>query len=202
MVVKILKGIKEKEKTLIVSPDPGQIVPLISQISQVVETFNISMGYPVKRSGIFALIVKIFQAQESMKKGLYYTKDYLKVITNPYIKNITWRKRETIIRILIHKIEDSLRGRGLITGLSGQAFISLEDIINNEEIIDQVLKNINKKGVEITYEQVKEVGEYIHQVLFKQWEKIDTFQNLIASIKHLLDILIEAEFYDELSIKY
>ncbi len=88
LVREIVKTIKNLDKTVIVLPNPDQIIPLLSEITVLVEDFNISMGYPLKRSSLFSLFEFVFKAQISKRENGYYAKDYLKVIRHPFVKNL------------------------------------------------------------------------------------------------------------------
>jgi len=87
-------------------PHPDNIIPLLSEISAYVNDFNISMGYPLKRSSLYSLFEFIFNAQLSKKEGAYYAKDYLKVLRHPLVKILNLLNNETVTRVLIHKIEE------------------------------------------------------------------------------------------------
>ena len=94
LVREILKKIKNPESTVIVLPDPDTLVPLLSEIACFVKGFNVSMGYPLRRSSLYNLFESIFRAQATKKaKGtktanMYYTKDYLRVLSHPFVKNL------------------------------------------------------------------------------------------------------------------
>ena len=76
------------ENTVIVLPNPNHIIPLLSEITNTIQDFNISMGYPLKRSSLYSLFEFLFKAQISKKDGKYYTKDYLHVLRHPFVKNL------------------------------------------------------------------------------------------------------------------
>jgi len=105
----IIRDVKASEKNVIVLPDTENIVPLLSEINPVVKKYNISMGYPLKRSSLYSLLKFISQAQSSRKGDYYYTKDYLKVLQHPFVKNLRISQDEAVTRIFVHKIEEILR---------------------------------------------------------------------------------------------
>jgi len=55
LVKEILKKARELDSTVIVLPEPDNIIPLVSEISGEVEEFNVSMGYPLKRAALYSL---------------------------------------------------------------------------------------------------------------------------------------------------
>ncbi len=124
LVREILKKIKNPESTVIVLPDPDTLVPLLSEIACFVKGFNVSMGYPLRRSSLYNLFESIMRAQSTKKAQgmktaiMYYTKDYLSVLSHPFVKNFS-----PTIGALIQRIEEA-----------GNLFIRLKDIEDLKEI--------------------------------------------------------------------
>jgi ATP-dependent helicase/nuclease subunit B len=110
----ILSTFKKKDKnTAIILPDSNSLIPLISEIIQTNENdFNITMGYPLKRTALFNLVKYIFSLQKTKKtdkKGnLYYIKDYLNLIQHPWIKTIKPREGGEPFSALINQLEATL----------------------------------------------------------------------------------------------
>jgi len=189
----ILKTIKEKDKTVIVLPNPNHIIPLLSEMTSIIEDFNISMGYPLKRSSLYSLFKFIFKAQLSKKHGRYYAKDYLKVIRHPFIKNLKLGKNQTVTRILVHKIEEILTGKEE-TSISGSLFIELEDILALDELYMMTEGICDRLSIETGRRELQEILKTIHQYLFSAFEKVDTFQSFAAVLGDLLDLLVKYSF--------
>ncbi|MDO8580594.1 MAG: hypothetical protein Q7S13_03850, partial [Candidatus Omnitrophota bacterium] len=101
MVRELLKKIEHPQKAVIMLPQPDSLIPLLSEMTGVVKDFNISMGYPLKRSSVYSLFTFIFQAQLSRKDGRYYARDYLKVLRHPLIKNLQLSSAATATRMLV-----------------------------------------------------------------------------------------------------
>ena len=105
---------KEKDKnTAIVLPDSSSLIPLISEIIQTSENdFNITMGYPLKRTALFNLVKYIFSLQKTKKTDkrgtLYYLKDYLNLIQHPWIKTIKTSEEEEPFSTLVNRLEEIL----------------------------------------------------------------------------------------------
>jgi len=124
LVREILKKIKNPESTVIVLPDPDSLVPLLSEIAFYVKDFNVSMGYPLRRSSLYNLFESIFRAQATKKGHMYYTKDYLRVISHPFVKNLKALVSDPpTIGLLVQRIEET-----------GDLFIRLKDIEGLKEI--------------------------------------------------------------------
>lgn len=144
----ILSTFKEKNKnTAIVLPDSSVLIPLISEIIQTNENdFNITMGYPLKRTALFNLIKYLFSLQKTKKndkKGnLYYLKDYLNLIQHPWIKTI--KLEEETLSTLVNRLEEILVFKNRE---SSRNFFSLEEItkfFNYEEFPTEMLDLLEK----------------------------------------------------------
>ena len=127
LVREIITGITQKEKTVIVLPRPETLIPLLSEISSLVGRFNVSLGYPLKRTSLFVLFNLVSYAQSRRKNNFYYSSDYLELLRHPLVKNIKFSNNSAITRVLVHKIEKVLSGQPE-TLLGGSIFIDPYDV--------------------------------------------------------------------------
>lgn len=190
----ILKKINDMDKTLIVLPDQDTLVPLLSEITQVVQDFNVSVGYPLNRSSLYSVFELIFEAQNTRKEDQYYTKDYLKALSQPLIKNLAFcAKDSAITRVLVHKIEE------IVTGIeesviAGSLFLRLTDIENLKDVYEITTDTLLKMGIEITPQELKKIVRELHQLLFYSWENIADFSGFSISLDEFLQTLVEKSF--------
>jgi hypothetical protein len=190
----VLKKINDMDKTLIVLPDPDTFVPLLSEITRVVGDFNVSIGYPLKRSSLYSVFELIFEAQNTRKEDKYYTKDYLKALSHPLIKNLAFSVNDAAItRVLVHKLEE------IVTGIeesviAGSLFIKLTDIENLKDVYEITSDTLLKMGIEITTQELKKTFRELHQLLFYSWEKIADFSAFSTSLDGFLETLVEKSF--------
>ena len=191
----ILKKVKHFEKTVIVLPDADSLVPLLSEIANLAEEFNISMGYPLRRSGLYSLCSLVFQSQLSKKNDRYYAKDYLKTLRHPFVKNL--RLSENIpaaaTRTLIHKIEEILTGK-IPTSLPGSLFIRPEDIAGFNDLYPLTLETTGRLDIATSRKELQRALEAIHKFLFTNWERLSNFQEFAACLGGFLDVFLEKSF--------
>ena len=180
LVRQVLEKVADPENTLLVVPDPAKLPVLLSAVSPLPADFNISLGYPLQRTIVFPLFDGIFRAQENKKGGLYYSRDYLKIMTNPVIKNLSLATGSTAVRITIHKIAEALLGT-VPSPVAGKLFISLEEIISDLEIFEQaeVLSGQPK-------DKLREEIQFLHKMLFTDWQDINTLASLAAKAGELV----------------
>ncbi|HAJ57467.1 MAG TPA: hypothetical protein DCL35_06830, partial [Candidatus Omnitrophica bacterium] len=192
-----LKSIEDPEKTVIVLPDPESIVPLLSESAAFMGgPFNISMGYPVSRSSLYSLFEGLFAAQETKKPGAYYSKDYLRLLSHPLIKNLTLAHDAGVTRILIHKVEEALAGSGGAS-LGGSLFVGLGDIANEGLIYEAALAMTGHMDVRINTQDLKDILSFLHKFLFTDWEGVGTMGDFSVCLKKFLDVLLEKSFLDK-----
>lgn len=189
-VREILKQTDDLEKTVIVLPSADNIVPLVSEIASLVKHFNISMGYPLKRSSLYALLQLMFKAQNSIKNGRYYAKDYLNVLKHPFVKNLDLGVDPAMLRLLIHKIEEILIGK-IETGFSGSTFFQLKDIEELDEIYDHALKVQDAPLGGETKKQLKDVLNGLHELIFDGWREISNFEEFSCNLELVVEKLVE-----------
>ncbi|OGS21434.1 MAG: hypothetical protein A3J83_08460 [Elusimicrobia bacterium RIFOXYA2_FULL_40_6] len=187
----LLKEESNPEKTVIVLPDSGNVVPLLSEISSVVKDFNVSLGYPLRRSPLYSLFVCISSAQNTKLDNEYYTKDYLKLLSDPFAKNLALSDDPSVTRVIVHKIEE------LITGsqdniLSGRLFINPKDVETSKELAGLIADNLQSMGLTLKKEEIENIIKKLHEILFYSWEKIDNLEDFSANLEIFLNKLIDS----------
>jgi len=195
LVRELVKKIKNPHQTVIVLPDAANVIPLLSEISNFVKDFNISMGYPLNRSSVYSLFECIFKAQETLRKdetdaGAYYTKDYLKALGHPLIKNLKLSANSSLTRVLIHKIEEVLLGTEK-TALGGSLFVRLSEVETSSQLFDLSISTMKDMNIDTNWDELKGIVLRLHRILFYQWEKISNFSEFSLSLSGLLDELVD-----------
>jgi len=156
LVREVLKKIKDPNRAVIVLPNPDNIIPLLSEITKIVQDFNISLGYPLKRSSLYHLFEFVFQAQLSKKGNRYYAKDYLKALRHPFVKNMKVSTSATITRIMIHKIEEILIGKEK-SSISGSIFIGLDDVMTCDDIFMLSSEMLSRLNINCDRNEMKKI---------------------------------------------
>ncbi|MEI8012520.1 MAG: PD-(D/E)XK nuclease family protein [Candidatus Omnitrophota bacterium] len=192
----VLEEIGDKHRTVVVLPDPEALVPLLSTLSVKADDFNVSMGYPLRRGSLYLLIQAVFKAQLSMKEGRYYARDYLALIRHPFVKNLRREEGDdgaVIMRILVHKIEEVLKGR--VSGeISGRSFIALEDVVRERIVFTEVAATLSGMGIPVDEEKLILILRGMHSLFFGVWETLRDLQSFGAALAGLLDATIRRSF--------
>ena len=190
MVREVLQGIKDKEKTVVVLPQPEAVVPLLCEISSCVSEMNVSLGYPLRRSSLYVLFDLLFKVQESKKDNLYYAKDYLNLLKHPLVKNLKINSESAVTRVLVHKIEELLQGVEE-TSIGGKLFLSLDEIEDEKRVISKTVETLASMNVKVSISECSVVLGQLHRVLFKEWEDINSVNALSKKLSDFLDILVQ-----------
>lgn len=189
LVRETLKKIGRLDKTVIVLPHPDNIIPLLSEIASHVDDFNVSMGYPLKRSSLYSLFECVFKAQATKRGDEYYARDYLGVLGHPLVKNLKVLPHPSITRVLVHKIEELLVGIEK-SPLGGSLFFRLSDIHNSRDLYESALKTMKTMDIEVGWDELKGAVGQLHNLLFVLWENIDNFYQFSLSLQRFLDALV------------
>ncbi len=192
-VRQILMGIKDPGETVIVLPCPEKIIPLLSEITSEIEDFNVSMGYPLKRTPLFSLFNAIFKAQKSQKKGFYYTPDYLGLLTHPLVKNFKILPDFAATRMLVHKLEEILIGMEK-SELGGAIFASLGQIESLKELYEKTAELLDRTENPASNAQLEVALRRLHELLFYSWESVSTFNDFAKNLSAFTGFLLKYSF--------
>ena len=188
LVKEILEGITDRESTVIVLPDGDFLSTLLTAVGGQLEEFNISMGYPLKRSALYTLLTLVMEAQNRRKGDLYYTKDYLRILQHPLVKNLFFDRSQGVVRSLVAKIEEVLKGE-LLTELSGRLFLDLKDIVHDEKLLDMVVQSLQGMDVTVTSSELIKIILVIHKIFLEGFENIHCAADLSFALQGLVEFM-------------
>ena len=105
----------------VVIADPASLVPFIQGVVSRFDQdeqplpFNISLGYPLKRTPIFQLIDAMLRVRENSDGGAVRGADYLGLIRHPYIKLSGEENREEPLKRGIHELENLITSQNMVS---------------------------------------------------------------------------------------
>ncbi len=186
----ILKKTNDQENTVIVVSQSEILIPLLSEISCCLDEFNVSMGYPLKRSSLYVLFNLIFKVQESKKENKYYSKDYLNLLKHPLVKNLKLGDESEVTRVLIHKIEDFLQGTEE-SSIGGSLFLSLSEVEKEDKIYVLTSRTLSNMRINVSADDCGIVLRQLHKLFFEDWENISNFSMFSEKLRVLLNTLVD-----------
>lgn len=157
----------EPSKTVVVLTQAESLLPFLSEvISRFNIPYNVSMGYPLTRTPLYAFIETIIKLQEGRKDNKYRVKDYLALILHPYLKSILTRGIISENTYLENKISESI---------SKKVFITLEELeseFNENNILPEIHKRFIKAFEDLTtFEKLSEQLTAIFQFILKSQDR-------------------------------
>uniref|UniRef100_A0A7V0Z5V0 PD-(D/E)XK nuclease family protein n=1 Tax=candidate division WOR-3 bacterium TaxID=2052148 RepID=A0A7V0Z5V0_UNCW3 len=154
-------------KDVIVLPLADTLFPVVQHtVGFTNKEYNISMGYPISRTPVYAIIQILSELLETKQGKEYYVPSYFKFVLHPYVKNIYFENASYVTRIIFHTIEDNFMEEQ-------RRFITLDEIEDNKKIIEECLKRLKKyKNLRIDQEKIKNHLHMIHKTLVKPFEDI------------------------------
>jgi hypothetical protein len=184
------KKIKDKEDTIIIMPRSEILIPLLTEASCFLGEFNVSLGYPLRRGPVYALLELLLKAQTTRKQDKYYTKDYLNLLRHPLIKNLKLGPNSAVTRIMIHKIEELLKGQEK-SSIGGSLFLSLSQIEKEEKIYLRTAQALENMNINQSPESSKSLLKELHRLLFETWQNLSCFNDFSHNLDRLLGVLTE-----------
>jgi hypothetical protein len=181
---------ENRRETVVVLPESESLIPLLSEVAECAEEFNVSMGYPLKRSALHSLLQAVISAQATRRGNSYYAKDYLKVITHPLLKNMTALCEPAVTRVLVHKVEEILSG-GIESPISGSLFITLEEVEGCEAVYREAAATLRQMEIAIDPGELPGVLAALHEVAFAIWEGIGCMRELATALERFVGALAD-----------
>ncbi|MDH4232106.1 MAG: PD-(D/E)XK nuclease family protein [Nitrospirota bacterium] len=170
------------ENTAIVLPSAETLFPLLRQgIAGIDEdSYNISLGYPLQRTPVFAFLNNIMELITSMDGDRVYVPDYLNFVLHPYTKNIYCSGSAEITRILFHTLEEKL------TKYRTKTFVSLAEIEGDDKLFELVMNALPQVQGGMTKELLK---SHLRDIHHNTIEKLLAFRDVSAFSQKCTEVL-------------
>jgi len=179
----------KNESTVVVLPRSEMLLPFLSQAAPHLGDFNVSLGYPLKRSAFYGLLELLFKAQETRREDDYYVRDYLNLLGHPLVKNLSLSGDGAVTRVLVHRLEALFSGNEK-SSLGGRLFAGCNTIEAEEAIYMPVKETLASMGIEAHLDDLQWLLKELHALFFKNWQEVKTFGQFAERFGQLLDILV------------
>lgn len=156
-------------QTAVVLANEELLLPLMNSIPENIDTLNITMGYPLRKTSLYSFFDSVFQLHlttyrmKTARKDsdtAFYHKDILRILNHPMMK-ILWDKDEASLTEILKKISGSKRAFFTFPAIAsfcnhgdwlkerfGFLFEALAlDITRSLEVMDQLIKVLHKSFV-------------------------------------------------------
>jgi ATP-dependent helicase/nuclease subunit B len=167
----------------LVLPDPSALVPTLYHIPETTPV-NVSLGYPLERSSLAALIEQLMTVQEGRNGDrAYYYQDYLALVRHPYVRRLPTPGGKDG-RIVLHLLEDKIRqyGRPFLAQADTRELL----VISFAEEGDRRL--LAAEGIDL--EEAVQHVDRIHAELLRPWQDVKTPGDLAATLRQTVRFLL------------
>ncbi|MBU2573506.1 MAG: PD-(D/E)XK nuclease family protein [Elusimicrobia bacterium] len=182
-------------RDVIVLPEARALFPLIENVLPKVENYNISMGYPLVSTPVYALIDALADLLDKKGEAGYFAPNYLNFVFHPYVKNIYFKadsgecrvdsKRSAEpSRIIFQTIEEHVSSRV-------NKYITLKEIENDAELLRTAADKLNNCGEKIGPADIKAHIAALHKTLIVPFEKIKDIGGFAAKLLDFISYISE-----------
>ena len=160
------------------------LIPLLEQVlAGLGVEYNISLGYPFKRTPIYALVRGLMDLQAGRREGLYPAPLYLEVLLHPYVKNLpSGPLRAEDARIVAQAVNGHL-------GEQGQLHFDPHALAGNRALLEGTVRRLSGRVPEAG---VGEHLEFLHRLLLRPFETAGTLRGVSSALRALLRALVSA----------
>jgi hypothetical protein len=175
------------ERTAVVLPSSDALFPLLRQglIDMTEDDYNISMGYPLRRTPIFGFLENLMGLVSSMDRDRVYLPAYLNFVLHPYTKNIFFRGKPETTRVLFHTIEE------VFSENASKTFMTIKEIESTDEIMERAAKKLGATGEEAKPDDLREHLRQIHSSTIGRFLSFASVADFAAACIALLNFIYD-----------
>ncbi len=184
---RIFSGEQPDERTAVVLPSSDALFPLLRQglIDMTEEDYNISMGYPLRRTPIFGFFENLMGLVSSMDRDRVYLPAYLNFVLHPYTKNIFFRGMPETTRVLFHTIEE------IFSENASRTFATMKEIESTDEIMKRAAEKLGTAGEVTRPDDLREHLMQIHRSTIGRFLSFASVADFAAACLTLLTYIYE-----------
>jgi ATP-dependent helicase/nuclease subunit B len=174
--------IERADHCAVVLPDPSALIPALYTLPHEM-LVNVSLGYPLERTALAALLEQFMRLQEGRDEaGRYYYHDYLTLIRHPYVRRLpTSTGGEG--RIVMHFLEERIRQYG-------KPFLSLTELVDTLTSSDDEERDRRFLATEgIGVKEAQEFVSGLHRNLIVPWEEMHSSIEMGSVLKGLVRVI-------------
>ncbi len=174
----------------IILPDENLLLPVLGSIPDNFEKLNVTMGYPVRQTLIFALVSHFIQLQSRQKNpdGFYF-KHLISLLEHPYIKNLLDEKAKELPSQLIKNhqtIVSYVELQNISDPFLTDYCIKLSYPLQLLEHLESLLKNIYAQS-----QQNVDINKIEKETLKKTLGILSGLKNILTKYQHQAEIDVE-----------
>ncbi len=167
---------------VIVLPEARALFPLIENVLPQAGGYNISMGYPLTATPVYALLDALGDLLDKKGEAGFFVPGYLKLVFHPYVKNIYLNGSSEPGRVIFQTAAEHLYSR-----LS--KYIALDEIENDALLAQEAAGRLKDYGGESGPEDIKAHIAGIHKALIAPFEEIRDIADFAGKLLQLISYI-------------
>lgn len=182
LAAKLQKHHSFDERTVIVLPTSESLFPLFHGALPLVpeSTFNISLGYPLKRTPVYGFFSSIMELATRSFKGEFPPGSYIEFLLHPYVKNIRFGTRSDVTRIIVHTLEDHFERT------ERAIFLSLEELESNDALATKIKERLNAAGIDAAEKEILHHLKTIHDNTIRKFLHFSSVKDCVQKATEVL----------------
>jgi len=179
--------VQASDDSVIVLPSADNLFPLYHQTLAQFDrdSYNIALGYPLHRTPISGFLLALMEVVIALRRGNVLVPAYLQFMLHPYTKNILWKTRSDVTRILVHAIEQ------YCTDHNTKTYFSLDEVETNPTIREIVQRRLAAEQIALSADDIQTHLEYIHNNTLKKFFALDSIGALGAKSIEVVQFIYE-----------
>jgi CRISPR/Cas system-associated exonuclease Cas4 (RecB family) len=158
---------------VIVLPEARTLFPLLEHALPGGLEYNVSMGYPLSATPVYALLDALGDLLDKKGEAGYFAPDYLKFVFHPYVKNTYLDGSAEHGRVIFQTVEERLSGRV-------NKYVPLEEIEGDAELLRSAAARLEAAGVDAA--GVKAHIKGVHDSLLRPFEELKDIADFAAKL--------------------
>lgn len=167
---------------VIVLPEARALFPLLEHALPGVEEYNVSMGYPLAATPVYALIDALGDLQDKRCEAGYFAPDYLKFVFHPYVKNLYLDGSAEPSRVIFQTAEEVLAERA-------NKYVTLEELEGDPLLLRRAAAKLKDYGGAADPADIKAHLRRAHDALIRPFGELrdiaDFASKLLAFIGYI-----------------
>lgn len=179
--------VQASDDTVIVLPSADNLFPLYHQTLAQFErdSYNIALGYPLHRTPISGFLMALIEVLTTIRGENVLVPAYLQFMLHPYTKNILWKTRSDVTRIIVHAIEQ------YCTDHNTKTYFSLEEVETSPTILDIVQRRLAAEQIALSADDIRTHLRYIHNNTLKKFFAFDSIGALGSKSIEVVQFIYE-----------
>jgi CRISPR/Cas system-associated exonuclease Cas4 (RecB family) len=150
---------------VIVLPEARTLFPLLQNVLPAVQDYNVSMGYPLAATPVYALLDSLGDLLDKKNEAGYFAPNYLKFVFHPYVKNTYLKGSAEPSRVIFQTVEEHLSARV-------NKYVTLREIENSAGIQDEAAAKLKDYGEKLTPADIRAHMAAVHRALITPFEEL------------------------------